>query len=286
MGQNNLISYLKYNINLIYLVKRFINEAIIREKIKEIAFDRVVFLTEQELSLKRAVNSLNYIMNNINQPLKEEILIQSYFLLTNELLNKEIIDRVMKLYYKNIDVAPHSLAALLHLYITNNITKNNIEFAFLISNYIMLKKDRWFLMPYEYCHNDYREAIKNNDLSSLIRIFYDIELVKKEKKPCLLSREEVIQKIKSIKEELVNNYYIEKLYLFGSFAKGNNTEKSDLDFVVIFNKSLINKEKNDMIKIMKNYLSNEFDCDVDLLDFSYALDTFDKSQMEYLITLI
>lgn len=286
MGQNNLISYLKYNINLIYLVKRFINEAIIREKIKEIAFDRVVCLTEQELSLKRAVNSLNYIMNNINQPLKEEILIQSYFLLTNELLNKEIIDRVMKLYYKNIDVAPHSLAALLHLYITNNITKNNIEFAFLISNYIMLKKDRWFLMPYEYCHNDYREAIKNNDLSSLIRIFYDIELVKKEKKPCLLSREDVIQKIKSIKEELVNNYYIEKLYLFGSFAKGNNTEKSDLDFVVIFNKSLINKEKNDMIKIMKNYLSNEFDCDVDLLDFSYALDTFDKSQMEYLITLI
>lgn len=286
MGQNNLISYLKYNINLIYLVKRFINEAIIREKIKEIAFDRVVCLTEQELSLKRAVNSLNYIMNNINQPLKEEILIQSYFLLTNELLNKEIIDRVMKLYYKNIDVAPHSLAALLHLYITNNITKNNIEFAFLISNYIMLKKDRWFLMPYEYCHNDYREAIKNNDLSSLIRIFYDIELVKKEKKPCLLSREEVIQKIKSIKEELVNNYYIEKLYLFGSFAKGNNTEKSDLDFVVIFNKSLINKEKNDMIKIMKNYLSNEFDCDVDLLDFSYALDTFDKSQMEYLITSI
>ena len=199
MGQNNLISYLKYNINLIYLVKRFINEAIIREKIKEIAFDRVVCLTEQELSLKRAVNSLNYIMNNINQPLKEEILIQSYFLLTNELLNKEIIDRVMKLYYKNIDVAPHSLAALLHLYITNNITKNNIEFAFLISNYIMLKKDRWFLMPYEYCHNDYREAIKNNDLSSLIRIFYDIELVKKEKKPCLLSREEVIQNIKSIK---------------------------------------------------------------------------------------
>ena len=160
MGQNNLISYLKYNINLIYLVKRFINEAIIREKIKEIAFDRVVCLTEQELSLKRAVNSLNYIMNNINQPLKEEILIQSYFLLTNELLNKEIIDRVMKLYYKNIDVAPHSLAALLHLYITNNITKNNIEFAFLISNYVMLKKNRWFLMPYEYCHRITKKLLK------------------------------------------------------------------------------------------------------------------------------
>lgn len=66
----------------------------------------------------------------------------------------------------------------------------------------MLKKNRWFLMPYEYCHNDYKEAIENNDLSSLIRIFYDIELVKKEKIPCLLSRDEAILKIKNIKEEL------------------------------------------------------------------------------------
>ena len=104
------------------------------------------------------------------------------------------------MYYKKIDVAPHSLAALLHLYITNNITKNNIEFAFLISNYVMLKKNRWLLMPYEYCHKDYKEAIKSKDLSSLIRIFYDIELVKKEKKPCLLARDEVIQNIKSIKQ--------------------------------------------------------------------------------------
>ena len=231
-------------------------------------------------------NSSNYIFNNINQSFTEELIIQAYFLLANKLLDKEITTKIIELYYKNVDVAPHSLASLLHLYIVNNIAKNNIEFAFLISNYIMLKKDRWFLIPYEYCHIDYREAIENNDLSSLIRIFYDIELVKNDKRPCLLSRDEVIQKIKTIKEELVSIYCVDKLYLFGSFAKGNNTEKSDLDFVVIFNESLINKEKNDMIKNMKNYLSNEFDCDVDLLDFSYALNTFDKSQMEYLITLI
>ena len=272
--------------SLIYHVLNYKKKYITLEKIKDISDDCIICQENFEYNVKSFINSLNLIVHNYQQPFNKELLNQSYFLLTNELIDSSILDKIMELYYKNIDVAPHSLAALLHLYITNNITKNNIEFAFLISNYIMLKKDRWFLMPYEYCHNDYREAIKNNDLSSLIRIFYDIELIKKEKKPCLLSREEVIQKIKSIKEELVNNYYIEKLYLFGSFAKGNNTNKSDLDFVVIFNESLINKEKNDMIKIVKEYLKNEFDCDVDLLDFSYALNTFDKSQMEYLITLI
>lgn len=286
MKQDHLMNKLKYNINIIYFVKKIINETIVQERIKEIVYDKFICLTNQELSIKRFDNSFKYIINNIHQTFNIEMIIQSYFLLTNEILEDNIVDGIIKIYYKNIDSAPHSLAALLHLYITNNVNKNNTEFAFLISNYIMLKKDRWFLMPYEYCHNDYREAIENNDISSLIRIFYDIELVKNDKRPCLLSRDEVIQKIKTIKEELVSIYCVDKLYLFGSFAKGNNTEKSDLDFVVIFNESLINKEKNDMIKIMKNYLSNEFDCDVDLLDFSYALNTFDKSQMEYLITLI
>lgn len=276
----------KFIINIIYLIMLFQDNKIVKERVYEIYYDKIKSLSYLESKIKNISNSYNYILNNINQPISEDLLNQSYYLMTCELLERNIVDEILRIYYKNIVVAPHSLAALLHLYITNNITKNNIEFAFLISNYVMLKKNRWFLMPYEYCHKDYKEAIKSNDLSSLIRIFYDIELVKKEKKPCLLSRDDVIQKIKGIKEELVNNYYIEKLYLFGSFAKGNNTEKSDLDFVVIFNESLINKEKNDMIKIMKNYLSNEFDCDVDLLDFSYALDTFDKSQMEYLITLI
>lgn len=281
-----VLNYYKNINNLIYNTLLINKKLIVLESVKDIFNDNFQCKNYLEKYIKSLCNCSNYIFNNINQPFTEELIIQAYFLLTNELLKNEIVTKIIELYYKNIDVAPHSLAALLHLYITNNIEENNIEFAFLISNYIMLKKDRWLLMPYEYCHNDYREAIVNNDLSGLIRIFYDIELVKKEKVPCLLSRDEVIKKIKSIKEELVSRYCVDKLYLFGSFAKGNNTEKSDLDFVVIFNESLINKEKNDMIKTMKNYLSNEFECDVDLLDFSYALDTFDKSQMEYLITLI
>ena len=276
----------KFIINIIYLIMLFQDNKIVKERVYEIYYDKIKSLSYLESKIKNISNSYNYILNNINQPISEDLLNQSYYLMTCELLERNIVDEILRIYYKNIDVAPHSLAALLHLYITNNITKNNIEFAFLISNYVMLKKNRWFLMTYEYCHKDYKEAIKSNDLSSLIRIFYDIELIKKEKRPYLFTRDEVIKKIKNLKEELHNTYNIDKLYLFGSFAKGNNTEKSDLDFVVIFNETLIKKEKNDMIKMVKQYLSKEYNCDVDLLDFSYALNSFDKSQMEYLITLI
>ena len=277
---------IKEIIKLIYFITKFRNDYVIYEYVKKIYYDFDNYTANIELLIKNICDSTNYTFNNINQSFTKELLIKAYFLLSNKLIDSAVVNKLIELYYKNIDVAPHSLAALLHLFIINNVEKNNLEFAFLISNYIMLKKGRWFLMPYEYCHNDYREAVKNNDLSSLIRIFYDIESVKKDKKPCLLSKDEVIQKIKYLKEELVTKYYIEKLYLFGSFAKGNNTEKSDLDFVVILNESLINNEKNEIITNVKKYLGNEFECDVDLLDFSYALNTFDKSQMEYLITLI
>ena len=56
-------------------------------------------------------------------------------------------------------------------------------------------------------------------------------------------------------EELVNNYYIDKLYLFGSFAKGTNDENSDIDFLVILDEDLINIEKLEQISVLKEYLS-------------------------------
>ena len=79
-------------------------------------------------------------MNNIHQSFKEELFIQSYFLLTNEILEESISKQIIEIYYKNVDTSPHTLASLVHLYIINNVKNKNIEFAFLISNYIMLKK--------------------------------------------------------------------------------------------------------------------------------------------------
>lgn len=131
---NLIIDFIK-EVKKVYKV----NETIVQERIKEIVYDKFTCLTNQELSIKRFDNSFKYIINNIHQTFNIEMIIQSYFMLTNELFDNDIATKLIELYYKNIDVATHSLAALLHLYIINNI-----EFAFLISNYIMLKENRWF----------------------------------------------------------------------------------------------------------------------------------------------
>ena len=41
-----------------------------------------------------------------------------------------------------------------------------------------------------------------------------------------------------------------------------------------------NAKRTKNIKYLKIFLSNDLNCDVDLLDFSYAMNVFDKFQME------
>jgi len=47
---------------------------------------------------------------------------------------------------------------------------------------------------------------------------------------------EATDKLKKYKSILLKHFDIDKLYLFGSFAKGTNTPNSDIDVAVVVNK--------------------------------------------------
>lgn len=54
----------------------------------------------------------------------------------------------------------------------------------------------------------------------------------------MLSRSEIIQKIKIEKPHLADVYNVKKIGFFGSFAKDRQTAKSDIDIVVEFSKPI------------------------------------------------
>ncbi len=257
-----------------------------KERIEQIVNDEISCLTDEETMTKRFVNSLKYLFNNINQVFNEEILNHLYFLLTNMLLDKEISSKIIQLYYGNIDNSTYYLTAIIHLYITNNIKISAIEYAFIVSELIMLKKNKSLIIPFEFSHHKYNKAIQNNDISLLVKIFLEIEYNLKECISCKYTRDEIIKKIKQTKVNLKLNFNISKLYLFGSFAKGTNNEDSDIDFLVILDDSLINIERLEQISLIKEYLSELFECSVDVLDFTFALRELGENEMEHIITLI
>lgn len=45
----------------------------------------------------------------------------------------------------------------------------------------------------------------------------------------------IIQKLQAKRQSLVNNYKLSKIGVFGSYVRGDQTEKSDVDIVVEFN---------------------------------------------------
>ena len=61
---------------------------------------------------------------------------RAYYLLTNKNLNEEILYSILSYYYQNIDTELYYLVSTLHLKIINEVDYKNIEFAFIISNYI------------------------------------------------------------------------------------------------------------------------------------------------------
>ncbi|MEG6570494.1 hypothetical protein EDC21_1232 [Thermohydrogenium kirishiense] len=67
--------------------------------------------------------------------------------------------------------------------------------------------------------------------------------------------DEVEKIFKSVLDELRKNYDIKLIYVFGSYAKGNNTKNSDLDIAVLFGDGYDYMDKlnliGDLISIFK-----------------------------------
>src|SRR3989304_9062601 len=71
---------------------------------------------------------------------------------------------------------------------------------------------------------------------------------------------EAILRTLSENREKIRSYGVKRIGLFGSYARGDATESSDLDFVVQFE-----KKSFDSYMSLKFYLEDTFRCKVDLV---------------------
>jgi len=74
-----------------------------------------------------------------------------------------------------------------------------------------------------------------------------------------MNRDEILRRLEENREQ-IRGYSVRRLGLFGSFARGEATETSDLDFVVEFE-----KKSFDAYMDLKEFLEELFKCRVDLV---------------------
>ena len=151
------------------------NMGLPHERMKRIILNELIAESYLEKELINLRDSYLYLINNTKQPLTLEMLDRVYYLLTNKNLNEEILYSILSYYYQNIDTELYYLVSTLHLKIINEVDYKNIEFAFIISNYIMLKNNRYPLILRKGRQDRYLSLIKENDYSKLSQLFLLIE---------------------------------------------------------------------------------------------------------------
>ena len=71
-------------------------------------------------------------------------------------------------------------------------------------------------------------------------------------------RDEIIKRLKQSHEYLSSEFYVEKIALFGSVAKGTMTKESDVDILVEFRKP-IGFRFNSLVEYLETLLGHKVD---------------------------
>lgn len=92
----------------------------------------------------------------------------------------------------------------------------------------------------------------------------------------MINRTEILSFLKEKKEDLFSEYQLVKIGLFGSFARNEGTENSDIDLIIEFEPNTENlSEKKSMIKAL---FKKQFDREVDICREKYIKPCF-KTQI-------
>ena len=280
---DNIKQYYRF----IEFVSKLLGIDLPHERFKLIALNKYKVESKEEREVSSLKDAYLYLLNNSSQVLTRQLLINTYYLLTNKFLNSEIVDQLIEEYYKNIDDPVIELVSKVHLRTLNKVNERKIEFAFILSNYILFKNKEKLLIPYEWNFKDYKEAC---ELLSKDRVLISILEMQSHSKDTNdkkdISFNEIVSKLKEKEEVLKKRFLVKGLYLYGSLTKGSNYDQSDLDLLVIFNDKLINMQKEKLKEELQKYLSNELDVRTDLIDFMHALNNLDISEMENIISII
>ena len=278
---------IKHFYRFVEFVSKLLGKSLPHERFKLIALDLYKAESKEEFEVKKLGDSYLYLLNNINQSLTTNVIKNTYYLLTESILEDEKIEKIIKTYYQNYDEGSHYLAALIHFAVLDNVKEKKIEFAFMLSNYVMYKRKRNPFTPFKVIYDKYFIAIRERNINKLLKVFASMEGINKESKENPnLEFDYILHIIKENESLIKNKYHIKKLYLYGSYAKNVTNINSDLDLLIVYKDDVFNFERLSLNDKLKKYLSNQLQINVDLIDFRRALNELDICEMENIITLI
>ena len=270
---------------------RLVNCDLTHEDLKLLALGKKEALTKTEKHVKRLSDAFLYLLSSINQIVDDELVITCYYLLTKKRMPKDTTRKILEHAYLNMDMPPHNRATLMILFINKLKIRRKLEFSLLLCNLILIKAGYSSVIVYQAGKAKLRNNIKANDFDALYEdiIRYEHQTRKSigshERVSDKKSLNEIINVFKKLKAEIVSDYCVEHLFLYGSVVKVTNHLYSDIDLLVVLNGDLVNYERYEKIKNLKDYLEIKMGNKVDVLEFGYSLEHLEIKEMNNTIKI-
>ena len=91
----------------------------------------------------------------------------------------------------------------------------------------------------------------------------------------MITRRECISKIIPYKDEIMSKYGVRSMHIFGSVARSEQSESSDVDVCVDMKPNLLKRSG------LKQYLEQLLGCNVDVLHIHPNMDVILKNQIDH-----
>lgn len=265
------------------------------ETFKLICLNKYTAKTKFEIGVKRLADAFMYCINNTCSDVTMEFVETVYFILSGEKMSKSKSLTILKKYYEEYDGNPQYKASCMFLEVFEMKLIKSVELAFLLAGFILMKSGLYPIIIYPNDVTVYKNVIKERKTNPnqfylflveneyFIRKTHSYKVIEKEMQK---TKNEVIKILKNDENNLRTRFQIERLYLYGSYAKESNIQTSDIDLLVVLDKSIINYEKFECMKAIKNYLQEILGESVDVMEFNHALTELEIHEMTKIITII
>lgn len=294
-----MIERIQVNDKLYYrfieFTSKLINIDLPHETFKLIALDQYTVQSRTETRVKRLSDSFRFMINNLSSDVTFDLINTAYYLLTGKRINKQTAEALLDAYYHRIDGHAHQKATDIFISVISSSIKQKTEFAFIMMNYVLIKRGFYPVIIYPMDKKIYQDAvklIKNNPNQLYLLIVQSEHFIRKSHAHKVLnevelkSKEEVINFLKNESGILKKKYHVKHLYLYGSYCKDSTIATSDIDILVVLNDYLINYEKTEALKNLRKYLFEVMNYRIDVMEFSHALSSLEIHEMTHIITII
>ncbi len=269
---NNKVFY-----RFVEFTSRFIRYELSHEDYKLIALDKKEANTVIEKKVKRLANAFAYLLHQSSQIIDIELIQTTYFLLTKKRIGQKNSEKILKNIYLRIDESPYIQASGVILIINKIQLNRKFEFSLLIANYILVKSGKFPIIFHELDRKNIRDLIKNDEDKHLLEVIYMYEFQTRhgigyeESDRNGITLKEVIEILKTNQQDMMRQFKLKHLFIYGSLAKGSTHYSSDVDLLVDFGDEMINFHKQEYINEIQKYLKTRIKNKMDILDFSYSL---------------